>query len=261
MTKLDELPGGPPLERLRAIIHTLLAPGGCPWDRKQTHESLWPYLREETYELKDAIEAHDDELLREELGDVLLQVFMHAAQAEARGAFTIEDVAERISGKMIHRHPHVFGSVALDHADEVVANWDALKSEEKGGGAALLEGVGESLPALVYAEALIERTGRRGYTLAGSSAESLQVLRELLETHLADDAPTVTAEEMGQMLLACAVLAREGGVDAEESLRRIVQEKRSEFEHKERLLQDRGVDVHKATSSDWEVLDSEMRED
>ncbi len=261
MTKVEELPEGPPLERFRAIIQALLAPDGCPWDRKQTHQSLWPYLREETYELKDAIDAHDDALLLEELGDVLLQVFMHAAQAESRGAFTIEDVAERISGKMIHRHPHVFGAVTLSGADEVVANWDALKSQEKGGKATLLEGVGVSLPALAYADALIERTGRRGYDLAGSPEDALLELKSILEALAARKTGGVSREELGSMLLACAVLARAGGVDAEEALHDTVQKKRKRFELKERMLQERGVDVHSATRRDWEAGDGEGRGD
>ncbi|MGC8460639.1 MAG: nucleoside triphosphate pyrophosphohydrolase [Candidatus Dormibacteria bacterium] len=260
MTAVDELPEGPPLERFRAIIHTLLAPGGCPWDRKQTHESLWPYLREETYELRDAIAAHNDDLLLEELGDVLLQVFMHAAQAEERGVFTIEDVAERISTKMIHRHPHVFGSTTLSEADDVVANWDALKSKEKGGEKTLLDGVGVSLPALVYAEALIERTSRRGYDLAGSPDNAVRELGGILSALTAQKTVHATKEEIGNMLLAVAVIAREVGVDAEEALHDIVQEKRTQFEIQERVLRERGVDVHTATSHDWTSLNGNQQE-
>ncbi|NNV04755.1 MazG family protein, partial [Brevibacillus sp. MCWH] len=116
---------------LRRVIATLRGPNGCPWDRKQTHESLKKYLLEETYELLDAIDRQDDENMIEELGDVLLQVMLHAQIGEDEGMFSIDDVIRAITEKMVRRHPHVFGDVHVDHAEEVVRNWQAIKQEEK----------------------------------------------------------------------------------------------------------------------------------
>ena len=126
----EEKPYGPGIESLFDVVARLRAPGGCPWDREQTHESLRPYLLEETYELLEAIDANDDAKMKEELGDVLLQVAMHAEIAAEAGRFTAVDVSEGAAAKMVARHPHVFGDVAVANADEVLRNWEHAKLDE-----------------------------------------------------------------------------------------------------------------------------------
>ena len=152
---------------LRALYETverLRAPGGCPWDREQTHRTLRPYLLEETYEALEAIEGGQPARLREELGDLLLQVLMHCAIAqESADGFDVGDVAEVTRQKMVHRHPHVFGSTEVAGAAEVVVNWEKLKAAEKGERLSVLEGVPITLPALAYALGVQKRPARLGF--------------------------------------------------------------------------------------------------
>ncbi|MBV8194466.1 MAG: MazG family protein, partial [Candidatus Dormibacteraeota bacterium] len=155
------------LKKLNEVVERLRAPGGCPWDREQTHRTLRPYLLEETYELLDAIEGRDGATLREELGDVLLQVLMHAAIAQENedgDGFDIGGIAEVTRAKMVHRHPHVFGDVDVQSAADVVVNWEKLKRAEKGRQRiSLLDGVPRALPALAYAQGVQKRPARVGF--------------------------------------------------------------------------------------------------
>ena len=176
------------LRELNEVVERLRAPGGCPWDRQQTHESLRPYLLEETYEVLEAVDAHPDRL-REELGDLLLQVLMHSAiAAESRdgGGFDIGDVAETTRAKMVHRHPHVFGDVTVGDASEVVVNWERLKAVEKKERLSILEGVPHALPALAHAQGVQKRPARVGFDetptvldALGRATAALESLREL----------------------------------------------------------------------------------
>ncbi len=168
----------------------------CPWDRKQTHRSLAPYLLEETYETLEAVESGDLQHLREELGDLLLQVFFHARVAAESGpaGFTVDDVATGIVDKLVHRHPHVFAGVEVADADEVDRNWEDLKAAEKGR-ASVLDGVPLALPALALADKVLARAARVGV------------------------APAPDDGSLGERLLALVVTARAGGQDAEQALR------------------------------------------
>src|SRR5215469_10030252 len=136
------------VERLSRIVAQLRAPDGCPWDREQTHQSLKPHLLEECYELLDAIDARNDSELKEELGDLLLQVVMHAQMASEDQRFTLDDVAEGTADKLVNRHPHVFGEDRLPNSDAVLQQWDAIKREEKDQRKSALDGVPKNLPAL-----------------------------------------------------------------------------------------------------------------
>ena len=152
------------LRALNEAVERLRAPGGCPWDGEQTHSSLRPYLLEETYEVLEAIDTSGATSLREELGDVLLQVLMHCAiAAEADGGFDIGDVAETTRAKMIHRHPHVFGDTAVEGAADVVVNWERLKRAEKSQRLSLLDGIPQALPALALAQGVQKRPARLGF--------------------------------------------------------------------------------------------------
>jgi XTP/dITP diphosphohydrolase len=167
------------LRDLNEVVERLRAPGGCPWDRAQTHSSLRPYLLEETYELLEAIDGGAPPTLREELGDLLLQVLMHSAiAAERADGFDIGDVAETTRAKMVHRHPHVFGTTSVSGAEEVVVNWEKLKRVEKRERLSLLEGVPHALPALAYAQGVQKRPARVGFDETPSVADALAWLRD-----------------------------------------------------------------------------------
>ena len=186
----------PKLEELIATLEKLRAPGGCAWDRDQTHESLVRYLLEETYELVDAIEAGSDQALIEELGDVLYQVIFHSDIAAEQGRFTLEDVAAYMNAKMIGRHPHVFGDRVADTADDVVAMWDDLKRVEKPTRTSVLDGVPQAMPSLLLADKLLGKT-----------------------TVVAPDLTWSSEDELGASLLGIVAAARAQGLDAERALR------------------------------------------
>jgi tetrapyrrole methylase family protein / MazG family protein len=226
-------------DALREIVRRLRAPDGCPWDRKQTHESLRRYLLEETYETLDALDNGSPAKLREELGDVLLQILLHAEIASEAGEFTIDDVIESIATKLVRRHPHVFGETKVDTAEEVVLKWEAIKSEERGG-ASLLEDVPQTLPALAYSQALQERAVARGFEwprVEDVLDKLTEEARELAEAETLDE----KREELGDTLFVLVSLARKLGLDAEESLRLASRRFRRRFEALQSLVGERGL--------------------
>src|ERR1700731_3097579 len=166
MTKPSEKPDAQGIGAIFEVVARLRAPGGCPWDREQTHESLRPYLLEETYELLEAIDSGDDTKIKEELGDLLLQVAMHAEIAAEGGRFDAAQVSEAVAAKMVARHPHVFGDVSVANADEVLRNWEHAKgSEARSSGRAdesVVDRVPATLPALAWALGLQKRAARVG---------------------------------------------------------------------------------------------------
>lgn len=210
----------PELDRLIAVMAHLRAPGGCAWDAEQTHESLAKYLIEESHELVDAIENGTRDDVLEELGDVLYQVLFHAdiAAAHPTAPFTIEDVARVSAEKMIGRHPHVFGDVVADTADEVSANWETWKRQEKPARASSLDGLPKALPTLVRAEKVLGRAERLGVpALAGTPAPT--------DTAALAESPVPADEHaLGQHLLALVADARSRGLDADRALRQAVRE-------------------------------------
>lgn len=185
------------LRELNEVVERLRAPGGCPWDREQTHRSLRPYLLEETYELLEAIDSQGSATLREELGDLLLQVLMHCAiAAESPDGFDIGDVAETTRAKMVHRHPHVFGDVTVAGAAEVVVNWERLKRSEKRERLSLLDGVPHALPALAFAQGVQKRPARVGFDETPSFADALARVRAGVEA-IAELAPAAPVPARG----------------------------------------------------------------
>ena len=208
------MPQGDRFLDLVEVMDRLRSPGGCPWDARQTHRSLVEYLVEEAYETVEAIESDDAAGLREELGDLLLQIVFHARIAEESDEpWTIDDVADGIITKLIARHPHVFGDATADTADEVEANWHALKAKEKGR-TSVTDGIPESLPALVRA-AKVE---------ARSSSLDLPEVRERATAHQILDG--VDSEgDLGVLLLALVAASRARGWDAEAALRQAVRDR------------------------------------
>ncbi|MEO5919518.1 MAG: MazG family protein [Pseudolysinimonas sp.] len=200
MVSAPTIAPNPKLDELVATMHKLRAPGGCVWDRDQSHASLVQYLVEETYELIEAIESGGREELIEELGDVLYQVIFHADIEAEAGGFTLEDVAAHMTAKMIARHPHVFGDVVAETPDDVVATWDRVKALEKAHRSSTLDGIPMAMPALALADKLLGRAGKLG------------VGREF--------APIPATEvELGEQLLGMVAAARVAGLDSERALR------------------------------------------
>jgi XTP/dITP diphosphohydrolase len=200
------------MERLLDVMRTLRGPGGCPWDREQTHESLRPYLLEEAAEAVDALGSGDSGEVAEELGDVLLQVAFHAVVAEEAGTFGYADIESAIVDKLVRRHPHVFGDVKVSGADEVVSNWQAIKALEKGSNegpdaGVVVPSVPSGLPALL-------RSAKLGKALAWP-APSAEELRARLDDFVARP----DAETLGALLLAVALQARAAGLEPETALR------------------------------------------
>ncbi len=203
------------------VVHRLRAPNGCPWDREQTHESLRPYLLEETYELLEAIDSGDDAKMMEELGDLLLQVAMHAEIAAEEERFDAKQVSEAVAAKMVKRHPHVFGDVSVANADEVLRNWEHQKMHEArkaGGDESVVDRVPSSLPALAWTLGLQKRAARVGFDFASPAAAAESVAEEARELAESGDRDRAF-EEMGDLLFAIVSLARTLKVNPEDALR------------------------------------------
>jgi tetrapyrrole methylase family protein/MazG family protein len=224
------------------VVHRLRAPGGCPWDREQTHESLRPYLLEETYELLEAIDAGDDVKMMEELGDLLLQVAMHAEIAAEEGRFDAKQVSEAVAAKMVKRHPHVFGDVSVANADEVLRNWEHQKMNEArkaGSDESVVDRVPATLPALAWALGLQKRAARVGFDFATPSAAAESVVEEASELAEVTDRERAF-EEMGDLLFAIVALARTLKVNPEDALRVAGRRFRSRFAAAEAALRSEG---------------------
>ncbi len=218
----DEKPYSPGIASLFEVVARLRAPGGCPWDREQTHESLRPYLLEETYELLEAIDAGDDAKMKEELGDLLLQVAMHAEIAAQEGRFDAAQVSESAAAKMVARHPHVFGDVSVANSDEVLRNWEHNKEREarKAGreDESVVDRVPATLPALAWTLGLQKRAARVGFDYASTADSAEAVAEEARELADAKD-PDAAFDELGDLLFAVVSLSRRLKVNPEDALR------------------------------------------
>jgi tetrapyrrole methylase family protein/MazG family protein len=224
------------------VVHRLREPDGCPWDREQTHESLRPYLLEETYELLEAIDSADDAKMMEELGDVLLQVAMHAEIAAEQGRFDAAQVSEAVAAKMVKRHPHVFGDVSVANADEVLRNWEHQKMHESrkaGNDESVVDRVPATLPALAWTLGLQKRAARVGFDFASPSAAAESVAEEARELSEVKDRERAF-EEMGDLLFAIVSLARSMKVNPEDALRVAGQRFRTRFAAAEATLRSEG---------------------
>lgn len=208
------------LEELIAVIAKLRAPDGCPWDREQTHASLRPNMIEEAYEAVDAIDDNDMKHLREELGDVLLQVLLHSQIASEEGVFTIEDVAKELKDKLIHRHPHVFGNANLSTPDEVKDAWDKLKAEEKTHRKSAMDGISRSQAALISAQKISKKAVKTGFEWPSEESLYECIYSEFEEFKQAknENDKIHMEEEFGDILFATVNLARWNKIDAEQAL-------------------------------------------
>jgi MazG family protein len=235
-----ERPYRPGLPAIFDVVERLRAPDGCPWDREQTHRSLRPYLLEETYELLEALDLGDDEKVLEELGDVLLQVAMHAQMASEEGRFDAARVSEAGAAKMVSRHPHVFGDVAVADAEEVLRNWERQKLAAAGAGSAL-ERVPRSLPALAWATALQKRAARVGVDPA-PEADAAAGITEKAQA-LANGSGPEAERELGDLLFAVVSLARRLRINPEDALREAGERFAARFGEVEARARERGTDL------------------
>jgi tetrapyrrole methylase family protein/MazG family protein len=238
---------------LEDIVARLRAPGGCPWDRKQTHASLKPYLIEEAYELLQALDDEDKKKLCEELGDLLLQIMLHARMASEDGEFDMSDVVRGIATKLIRRHPHVFGDSDAGDADEVAQEWEALKQDERKPDDSLLSSVPGGMPALSYSHSIQRRAASVGFDwkeFAGVLEKLAEEVRELGEASTHQQ----KVHEFGDLLFALVNVARWQDVDLEEALRLSNERFCRRFRQMEEDCRERGVSLHSLSLEELDEL-------
>lgn len=235
---------------LLEIMRLLRAPDGCPWDKVQTHESIRKNFIEETYEVIEAIDKADYDLMREELGDVLMQVIFHSVMEEETGRFTFDDVCDEVCKKLILRHPHVFGTVSAETPDEVLKNWDAIKMQSKSQEkiADSVDDVAKSLPALMRAQKVQKRSAKSGMDFKDAEDAATKIPEELAELRQAAESADKDklTEEIGDLLFSVVNVARFYDIDAEEALTKSTDKFSRRFRAVEALAQDRGVDMKTA---------------
>ena len=285
---------GERFERAVAIMARLRAPGGCPWDREQTFDSIKPYTLEETYEVLEAIDNRDWDELSGELGDLLLQVLFYSEMSKEQGTFTIDEVLEKLSAKLVNRHPHVFGDVQAETASQVVRNWEAIKAEENkkrlgaGGGkgakdeglaASILGSVSPAMPALLEAHKLSSRAAHAGFDwpnvegLFDKLREETEELREELEdfpapgprpqgrgvagsgkTAVPDELRARLEEEVGDLFFVLVNIARYLSLDPESALKKTNRKFKRRFQWMEQRLRQEGRNPEQATMEELESL-------
>jgi tetrapyrrole methylase family protein/MazG family protein len=227
---------------LKEIIARLRGPNGCPWDKKQTHASLKPFLVEESYEVLQALDEGVPEKLRDELGDLLLQIMLHAQIAGESGRFNIDDVVQHISRKLIHRHPHVFGGEKAKDVAEVEHNWEALKQEEKEEGESILAGMPEQMPALAYSQSMQRRVAGIGFDWKEVEDIIDKLAEEVGEINHASSQQE-KANEFGDLLFTLANIARRLDIDLEMALRSANQRFYRRFTQMEKICRERGLNL------------------
>jgi tetrapyrrole methylase family protein/MazG family protein len=237
------------------IVARLRAPGGCPWDREQTHESLKRNLLEESYEVIEAIDQGNPDVLSEELGDLLVQVAFHADIAKEAGDFELSDVLRKINSKLVRRHPHVFADGHAEDAREVERNWEQIKAQErkeKGESKSPVEGIPADMPALAYAQLMQDRVGKAGFEWDDISGVLDKIVEEVAELKAAVT-PEEKVHELGDLLFTMVNLTRWSGAHAEDVLRQANQRFGKRYLSMERLATERGLD--------FEALPLEQKEE
>jgi tetrapyrrole methylase family protein/MazG family protein len=245
------------------IMERLRGPGGCPWDREQTHQSIKPYVIEEAYEVAEAIDDNNIDDLRAELGDLLLQVVFHSEMARAEGRFTIEDVIHGINEKLIRRHPHVFSDTEVKDSAEVLRNWARIKTEERKDreDSSVVAGVPRAMPALLRAHRLGEKASHVGFDWVSAGAVLEKVREELseLQAAVALGERSAVEAELGDVLFALTSLGRHLDMQSEDALQRASDRFIRRFHYMERRLIDRQQDVHATSAADMNSLWEEAK--
>jgi tetrapyrrole methylase family protein/MazG family protein len=251
------------IEDLLKIMEILRAPGGCPWDAEQTHESIKKSLIEETYEVIEAINQKDKDLLKEELGDVLLQVVFHSQMEKESGDFDFSAVADGVCKKLIERHPHVFGEVKVESTDEVLSNWDDIKRKSKGQktqGSSMMK-VPRELPALMRAQKIQSKAKKAGFDWDDISGALNALESEITELRnaIASKSSDAMEDEFGDVLFSCVNIARFIDVDSEEALTRANDKFMSRFLVVEKLAQERNIDMKNTPIDELDKLWDEAK--
>lgn len=246
------------MDDFRRIIEVLRSPGGCPWDIEQTHESIRRNLLEEAYEVCEAIDQKSSEHLREELGDLLMQIIFHTRIEEEKGAFNLDDVADIACKKLIFRHPHVFGNVDVSGSDEVIQNWDELKKKEKSQTTVVktMTDVAESLPALWRAEKIQKKAKKVGFDwpeVSGAMDKLHEEIAELVEAQAENDKAHIE-EELGDLLFTAVNVARFMDIDPETALHKSCEKFIKRFEYIETEAVKSGRELKDMTLEEMEVL-------
>lgn len=248
---------------LIGIMRILRSPNGCPWDKVQTHESIRQNFIEETYEAVEAIDKGDSPLLREELGDVLMQVIFHSLMEEEEGRFNFDDVCNDVCQKLIIRHPHVFGNVDAETPEEVLRNWDAIKMQTKSqeSYADSVDDVARSLPALMRAQKVQKRSAKSGMDFKDAADAASKVPEEQQELFKAIESgdKAQIEEELGDLLFSVVNIARFAGVDAEQALYRSTDKFSKRFRAVEELARERSIDIKTAQPSLIDSLWEEVK--
>jgi tetrapyrrole methylase family protein/MazG family protein len=245
-------------DTLLSIIERLRGPGGCPWDREQTHISLRENLLEESYEALEALDAGNSEQLCGELGDLLMQIIFHAQIARETGEFDIGDVIRNINAKLIRRHPHIFGEVKVNNAEDVARNWEAIKDTERPEGTSALQSAPKSMPALAYSREIQERVARLGFDWPGLEGVIDKVAEEVGELKDAPDKVS-QAEEFGDLLFTMVSVARWLGIDPEIALREANRKFFKRFTWMEAICRERGLDFGRLSFTEQNVLWEEAK--
>ena len=243
---------------LADIVAKLRAPDGCPWDREQTHASLRTNLLEECYEVLAALDEGDAGKLCTELGDLLMQIVLHSQIAAEAGEFELRDVVRSISAKLVRRHPHVFGDLKVQDANEVLLNWEALKKEERGPDASLLASVPEQMPALAYSQEVQSRVARVGFDWADIDGVIDKLAEEVGEFKRAES-PEQREMEFGDLLFTLANIARRLGIDSEAALREANKRFRRRFSVMEKACRERGLDFSELSFDEQNALWEEAK--
>jgi len=240
------------------IIARLRAPDGCPWDRKQTHASLRENLLEECYEVLEALDEGDSEKLRDELGDLLMQIVLHTQIATEAGEFELGDVISGINAKLIHRHPHIFGSQKIKDAEEVALNWEVLKREEREADTSILASVPKQMPALGYSQEIQRRVVQVGFDWEDIDGVIDKLVEEVGEFKRVD-CQERRAEEFGDLLFTLVNIARRLGVDLEAALRQANRRFYQRFTYMEEVCRQRGINFAELSFDEQNALWEEAK--
>jgi tetrapyrrole methylase family protein/MazG family protein len=246
-------------EALVDIIARLRAPDGCPWDRKQTHSSIRPYLIEEAYEALQALDEENSDKLREELGDLLLQIVLHAQMAREAGEFDIGDVIRGIATKLVRRHPHVFGDSKASNAEEVALAWETLKQDERKPGESLLASVPKGMPALSYSHSIQRRAAGVGFDWKDSEGVLAKLAEEVSELQRASTTRQ-KIHEFGDVLFALVNVARWQGLNLEEALRLANERFCRRFRYMEEVCRERGLSLRDLSFEEQNALWDEAKD-
>lgn len=244
--------------RLVAIIARLRGEGGCPWDRAQDHRSLRENLLEECYEVLEALDNGDGRQLCEELGDLMLQIVLHAQIAREAGEFELAEVLHHINAKLVYRHPHIFGSLEVADADEVTHNWEELKRRRRADGVSMLAGVPREMPALAYSHRVQSRVARVGFDWKDSGDIVAKLAEEVAEFKAAVT-PEERAREFGDLLFTLVNIARREGIDPEAALRETNQRFYRRFSGMEKLCRERGLKLNELSIAEQDKLWDEVK--